>query len=442
MSFTFNWVSTPGQNNNFVNGSINGGRARAFLDDGQVDPFDSPLYICIPPITFQGGNSGAATLLDFARTIATCGVFSRVQQPGLNYNGNRISTGGTFTLNGNPCGNYEYNVLEGGTTLTQASIATLFSSTNDVSSWIVCKGNLTIGAGAVLIPTVNPTYTAPSKITYATPPDPDAKRRLFMVVYVTGNLIFGNNDSTISMSACGGNTSSTGANIGTFNVPIANNIYYYTGTPPATSASPTIQSVGGAGGASVSSPANGQPGGSGAALANFNLLYTAGGGSGKQNGSPDGSWFSGAGGSGSAFSGGAGGGAAARSAGATAGSSLGGAGGTSSPSAGSAAGGTGNPGGTGNTGTNGLDGTGGVVIIICEGSYIAPEIGDGKIYANGVSNNSIGSGGASGAGLIAFIQSSSAAAAPVLESSGGVATGSAGSGGNGPTFKYGITNNI
>jgi hypothetical protein len=431
MAFTFRWVPTPGQDNNFVNG---GGKARALVDNTQQNPFDSPLYICIPPITFAGGNGTAATLLDFARLIATCGVSSRVQQPGLNYNGNRINTGGALTINGNPCGNYEFNVLPGGTTLNQASVATLFSSTEDISTWIIAKGDLTISAATVLIPTVNPSYTSPSS-SYEYPPDPNAKRKLFMVVYAKGNLLFEDPTSLISMSACGGNSSSTGANIASFNIPIASNLYYYTGTPPATSGkNPTIQSVGAAGGAAVTG-ANGITGDN-ASFGDSNQLYTGGGGSGAQTA---GTSFSGAGGSGSPFSGGTGGGGASKGGvpAATAGSSLGGAGGNSS--GGNNNGGTGNTGGSGSgSGVSGLTGTGGILIVITEG-FIA--VNSASVKANGVNAVSNGGpgGGASGGGIIAAIQSSSSGSFPNSSVNGGYASGSTGGkGGNGTSYNYGI----
>ena len=160
MAYTFSWVPTPGQNNSFV--TNNNGTGRAIVNAQQY-PFNSPLYICIPPITFQGGNADAATLYDFARTILTCGTPTRVQNPGINYNGNPLSTGGAFTLNGNPCGRYEYNVLAGGTTLTQAMVATLFSSSLDISTWIVVQGNLTIGSGVKLIPNVQLHHLTPMR---------------------------------------------------------------------------------------------------------------------------------------------------------------------------------------------------------------------------------------------------------------------------------------
>jgi hypothetical protein len=436
MSFTFNWVSTPGQNNNFVNGSINSGSARAFLDDGQVDPFDSPLYICIPPISFEGGNAGAATLLDFARTIATCGLFSRVQNPARNYRGNQIG-GGNFTLNGNPCGKYEFNVLPGGTTLTQETIATLFSDTNDISTWIVCKGNLTIPPYTVLTPTVNPEYDLPG--TNSTP-DPDAKRRLFMVVYVTGNLTFSDSTSIISMNARGGNTSGSGANISSFNIPIASNLRFGLDT----NINPTIQSVGAAGGA-VSLAGNGNPGDNAILSPNGSSLYTGGGGSGLTD--VDGG-TSGAGGAGSPFSGGTGGGSAVKGEIAPANaSSLGGTGG--SGSSGATVGGTGNPGGLGDnggpSGLNGFDGTGGILIVIAEGTFVTDGLSP-NIRACGIdgTNFDLQASGASGGGIIALIQSSTSGTFPETQAFGGTGGeasfgfNTGGNGGNGSAYNYGI----
>jgi len=425
MAFQINWVPTPGQNNGFV--TNNTGKIQVILDSAQnsfvSNPYNSPLYICIPPTTFQGGDLSSPTLYDAAKFLAANGILGTVQNPSINYNGKKI-VGGKFTLNGNPCGRYEYNILAGGTTLVQASVATLFSSTPDICSFIVCKGNLTLASSTVLIPNVNPSYTPPSTGTYAYPNDPDAKRRLFMVVYVTGNLTFTDTSSSISMSACGGNTDTTGANIGSFNIPIANNIYN-SSTPNIT---PVIQSVGGAGGNSVSSlGGNGNTGTNGASTTSS--LTTGGGGSGSANQAA-----SGAGGTGSAFSGGAGGGSSTKSNPGFDGSSLGGAGGNGS--VGSGAGGTGNLGGSG--GTAGLTGTGGILIIICEGN-ITPN--GASVQANGVNSAATGSygGGASGGGITVVIQSSSTGSFPSTKSAGGGITGSAGgAGGNGSAYNYGI----
>jgi hypothetical protein len=428
MAYTFSWVPTPGQNNSFV--TNNNGTGRAIMNSEQY-PFNSPLYICIPPITFQGGDTDAATLYDFARTIATCGVDTTVQNPAINFNGNRLPTGGAFTLNGNPCGRYEYNVLAGGTTLTQAMVATLFSSSLDISTWIVVRGNLTIGSGVTLIPNVNPSYTAPATVTS---PDPDAKRRLFMVVYVTGTLAFADSTSIISMTACGGNSSPTGANIGSFDVPIASSVYTVTGVG-TNIVSPVISSSGGIGGAGVNNP----PSNNGSSFVQdaFNIeCGTGGGGGGSAVGN---NYFSGTGGNGSCFSGGSGGGSTTEYEGATAGSNEGGAGGTGAPYSdayGDTVGGTGNPGGTG-SGTNGFNGTGGVVLVITEGAF---DTG-GNIKANGVNgedNGTVG-GGASGGGIIVLIQSSSSNNyIPTREFVGGDGQTYGGNGGAGESKIYGI----
>jgi hypothetical protein len=428
MSFTFSWVSTPGQNNNFVNGSINSGRARAFLDDGNVDPFDSPLYICIPPITFLGGDAGAANIYDFAKLLRTC-TLTTVENPGIDYRGHTIKTGGALTLNDIPFGNYEFNVLPT-TLLDQATVATLFSNTNDKSTFIVVKGNLTIGANVTLVPTVNPSYTKPIN---PTQPDPDAKRRLFMVVYVTGNLTFANNSSLISMTACGGNSSAQGADIGFDPVPVASNVYYYNGSS-SSQISPQIQYLGGSGGAGVTN-GSGNSGSAGTIGGDGSTISTGGGGSGNQVGGAD--IYSGGGGNGSAFSGGAGGGSSRELEGATAGSGFGAKGGDGAPAGedGGTVGGTGNPGGDGSS-SSGNTGTGGVLIVICEGNLGTT----GRLRANGVDGASNGGdqgGGASGGGIVVVIQPSSTGNIPTTTVDGGNAS-PGGSGGAGNSVKYGI----
>ena len=430
MSFTFRWVPTPGQNNSFVNESVNGGgRARAIRDDGQLDPFDSPLYICIPPITFLGGNASAANIYDFAKLLATCGPTSTITNPGIDYRGHRINTGGTITLNGNAFGNYEFNILPT-TVLNQATVATLFSTTEDISTFIVVKGNLTIDGNTTLKPNVNPSYSPPAT---NTSPDPDAKRRLFMVVYVTGNLTFANVSSVISMTACGGNSSPQGANIGFDPLPVASNVYYYNGAS-SSQINLQIQYLGGAGGAGVTS-SEGNQGSGGSLGGDGSTISTGGGGSGNQT--TGGEAVSGAGGNGSAFSGGAGGGSSRENSGATDGSSFGGAGGSGAPAGedGGTIGGTGNPGGSG-TSLSGNTGTGGVLIVICEGN-----LGSGRLRANGVDGATNGAGqggGASGGGIVVVIQPSSTASMGTTSVVGGSAS-PGGSGGAGNAVNYGIS---
>ena len=394
MSYTFAWVPTPGQDNGFVNG---GGKARVILDSTQnsfiSNPYNTPLYICIPPNTFQGGNAGAATLYDFAKILATTGPTFTVQNPPVSYTGKRLS-GGNFKLNGNSCGDYEYSVLSGGTTLTQSMVATLFSSTQDsVSSWIVCKGNLTIPTNTYLIPTTNASYTPPSTATYPYPPDPNALRKLFMVVYVTGNLTMADTSSTVSMTACGPNTDTTGANIASINIPVANNLKNRGSTY-----SPVIQATGAAGGAAYTTGPNNYNIGSSWPGVSYNVLTTGGGSSGRMATSGT----TGAGGAGSCFSGGTGGGGNGTGGTALAGSSRGGAGGSTT----NGSGGTGSPGGTGSTLT-GNNGTGGVLIVICEGTIINSDtLHVGTFTANGVSGTGgADSGGSSGGGISLVIQS-------------------------------------
>jgi hypothetical protein len=422
MSFTFSWVSTPGQNNNFVNGSVNGGgRARAIRDDGKVDPFDSPLYICIPPITFQGGNAGAATLFDFAKLITTCGPNTIVQQPALNYNGKRIG-GGALRINDNPCGNYEFNLLAGGTTLEQTDVANLFSTANDVSSWIVCRGDLTLGSNVTLIPTVTSGYTRNDPIN--TDADASAKRRLFMVIYVTGNLTFGS-DTLISMSACGGNSSSAGANIASFEIPVANGL---TGSIDV-----KIAAAGDTPTAPDGNTASGLPGPPGTIVSN--VYSTGGGGSGFVTGAefpianPPGS-----GGAGSCFSGGTGGGSASKldTTLPTSGSSLGGIGGTTGNTVSGGYGGTGNPGGLG--ANTGISGTGGILIVIVGGTMSGT--GDGRLAANGVTNGPTNSGGASGGGIILQLSGSGTYNLNTFTAGGTRNTAQSGAGGAGTTGNY------
>jgi hypothetical protein len=430
MAYTFSWVPTPGQNNSFV--TNNNGTGRSIINSEQY-PFNSPLYICIPPITFQGGDTDAVTLYDFAKTIATCGVDTTVQNPGINYNGNRF-VGGAFTLNGNPCGRYEYNVLPTTVFNQQSDIYNLglFSGVNDsVSNFIIVRGDLTIGNGTndvVLIPTQTNGYTQPSRGT----PDPNVIRKLFMLVYVTGNLIV-NDKGIISMNGCGANTDTTGANISSFTLPIANNIFASDGGLITTIQMLQAGSSGGIGTAcnnnSFAGPTNTEPFSdafgingtstqSGVGPTYINLT-TAGGGAGGTAITATGGETPGDGGSGSPFSGGSGGGSINNSSAvnATNGSSRGGQGGRGAGGDDYNFGGTGNPGGQplGARGAAGNSGTGGVVIVICEGTVTASS---GSISASGINGNGTlvsgasGGGGSGGGAIIQVVNTHSSASIP------------------------------
>jgi hypothetical protein len=421
MAFQINWVPTPGQNNGFV--TNNTGKIRVILDSAQnsfvSNPYNSPLYICIPPTTFQGGDLSSPTLYDAAKFLAANGIFGTVQNPSINYNGKKI-VGGKFTLNGNPCGTYEYNILAGGTTLVQASVATLFSSTPDICSFIVCKGNLTLDTGATLIPTVTTGYSQNSPT--GTAPDANAIRRLFMVVYVTGSLTL-SSGALISMSGCGGNSDTTGANIASFELPVANSL--------STGKSPSI----GAAGTTPTAPTNATTTGiTGPNTArSVDRYFTGGGGSGIMVGSTGGSTSPGSGGAGSCFSGGTGGGNNSKSAvGSTSGSSLGGAGGNTALTVSSGTGGTGNPGGSGVI--TGNSGTGGILIIIAESAINGTGA---SVAANGVTSGSSNSGGASGGGVIIQISGDTSYVANTYVS-GGAGIGSSAAGGAGLSANYQI----
>jgi hypothetical protein len=418
MVYTFSWVPTPGQNNSFV--TNNNGTGRAIVN-AQQSPFNSPLYVCIPPITFQGGSSGAATLYDFAKLIATCGQTFTVQTPVLNYNGNQLSTGGALTINGNPCGNYEYNVLPGGTTLTQTSIATLFSSTLDISTWIVVQGNLTLDSNTTLIPTLSTSY---SKNITSTVADPLALRRLFMVVYVKGNLSFSSNSSCISMSACGGNSDTTGANITSFQIPVAS-LASGTVTPSIAAAGTAVTVPGTSTSFGIIGPAGTQSG---------DTYSTGGGGSGYIVTTEGNTRLPGRGGVGSCFSGGTGGGTATNTSttNGTSGSSLGGAGGNTTSTGSGDSGGTGNPGGAGRS--TGNSGTGGILIVITEGTSSQNA---NRFAANGVDTLSTVSGGASGGGIVLQLYGSGSAVNTIV--SGGQGFGYSAAGGGGSSGSYQIT---
>lgn len=323
------------------------------------------------PITFSGGNFSASSILVAARSMI---------------GGQRTATplqGGTLTINGQSVGNYDYKVA-GTTTISSFSSSEWFTTTADtVSSWIIINGNLTINSGQTIIPSV---------------------RKLFTVVYVTGNLVV---NGSISMTARGANHSGTG-NSGGYVAPV--DIRVGTGTFSAVT-NPIIPSAGGAGGASFTS-GNGKNDGT----AGTNGA-SGGGGSGYSFSGGNG----GAGTAGTCFTGGTGGGGGNGSNG-TDGIANGGKGGNAAP--GPTDGGSGNPGGNaGSSGFAGNSGTGGTLIVICGGSFS----GTGSCISNGVDafrpNSGYIPGGASGGGSVTVLYGTNP--------SGGTVTASGGSGNSG-----------
>ncbi len=145
----------------------------------------TPIVNIPPQIKFnnafqQNQAYTAPSILEFCRGI----MYNWFPQS--NFTRNFIQ--GSLNINGNSVGNLDFVVVPGQT--VTANIAPWFSSTEDTaSSFIFVKGNLSIDAGAVLQP-----YT----------------RKLFTVLYISGDLTFGDSTSAISMTQRGANHSGQG----------------------------------------------------------------------------------------------------------------------------------------------------------------------------------------------------------------------------------------
>jgi hypothetical protein len=348
---------------------------------------------------FTGGGTppvGDTTdILTFARDLADTFLTSDVTP----------TDGGALTVNSQAVGNYEYTTRKSNTTISSFTAADWFTSTQDTtSSWIIVNGNLTINSGQTFIPSV---------------------RKLFTVLYISGNLVC---NGSISMSARGANHSGTGTS-GGYTAPV--DIRIGTGTFGAVT-NPQIPSAGGNGAAgtstdnAVSSGSAGTSGGSG-----------GGGAGGKFSGTAR----SGNGSAGTCFSGGTGGGGVISSNtpnNGGDGESNGGKGGDSVGTA--SGGGTGNPGGTkgGINGLNGNSGTGGTLIIIVEGTLS----GSGTIVANGVAGirpPGAPAGGGSGGGSVTVIYGTDSSS--ITPTATGGAGNFSGNGGNGTARKLAIGSN-
>lgn len=347
-----------------------------------------PVIVSIPaPI--PGPTIDYSSILAFSRSLYP--TLSPTSTP---------TTGSALSINDELVGNYDYVFKNTDTTIASFSDADWFTSTEDTASaWIFIQGNLTLNAAQTFIPT---------------------KRKLFTVVYVTGNLVI---NGTFSMTARGANHSGTGDS-GGLTAPV--DIRLGTGTFGAVT-NPQIPATGGTGGA-----ARATDGG------NNGINGTAGGSGGGGSGQRFSSGTAGAGADGTCFSGGGGGGGVIGP-GATAGNAVanGGRGGAAAGAV--SAGGTGNPGGTGTGAPNGPDGnvgTGGTLILICEGALS----GSGTCEAKGVdgakASGQIG-GGASGGGSVNVFYGTNPASAVTVSATGGVGNQS-GSGGNGTARKLAL----
>ena len=321
------------------------------------------------------------SIVAFARSLASA-----------NPSGTTAPTaGGALTINGLSVGNFEYAVRPGETVSSSWTEANYFSSTEDtVSSWIVFNGNVTIDAS----------FSA------AAPMRP-SKRKLFTVVYVTGNLTM---NGVLSMTARGANHSGTGNSGGAttaVNIRLATGTYNQTAPTAVAVVNPQIPATGGAGAGtrSTAGATSGTAGSNGG---------TGGGGGG--------TWYSaggtvGAGSAGTCFSGGSGTGSVYTTGASVSTSNAGTNGGAGSAGVQTAvqigSGGAGNPGGLGYyigsadpsklyPAIDGGSGTGGVLIVIVEGTLAANALGTTRFTANGVAGGTLGgvSGGGSGGGSV------------------------------------------
>jgi hypothetical protein len=296
-------------------------------------------------------NYGTNSILGFARQLSDSS--STNISP---------TSGGALTINSVSLSSYDYTVRASDTTVSSFVATDYFTATQDTrSAWVIVKGNLTINSGQTFIPSV---------------------RKLFTVVYVTGNLVC---NGTISMTARGANHSGTGTSGGAVTAAA---IRVALGTLSSIT-DPSIPAAGGAGGNGAYSGTAGSAG--------------TGGGTGGGGGSSNDSSF-GLGSAGTSFTGGTGGGSERSSAGN--GVANGGAGGVArTGTAADECAGAGNPGGTnnGDARRGGASGTGGVLIVICEGTIS----GTGSIQANGVRNQPLDptnlGGGSTGGGSVTVL---------------------------------------
>ena len=318
---------------------------------------------------------------------------------------------GTVTINSQSMGSFDY-ITTGTTTISAFTNSDWFTTTEDTrSAWIIVKGDLTINSGQTVIPT---------------------NRKLFTVIYVTGNLVV---NGTISMTQRGANHSGTG-NSGGYTAPVA--IRIGTGTFSAVS-NPQIPAAGGAGGltrstAGINTGTAGTNGG------------TGGGSSGSKSSLSGTIGTAGAGAAGTSFCGGGAGGSVYNTGvngpytggDAVANGGKGGDGGGQGASNQIAIGGPGNPGGAGyyftspDARTDGQTGLAGVVIVICEGALS----GSGTITSAGTPATSFGvNGGGGGGGSVNVLYGTNPSSAVTVSATAGA------NGGDGTARKLAIGSN-
>jgi hypothetical protein len=282
---------------------------------------------------------------------------------------------------------FDYVIKRSGSlTITSGySAADFFSSVVDTRpAVVVIDGNLTIDANATFTPPV---------------------RKLFTVLYVTGDLTI---NGTISMTARGANHSGTGSS-GGYVAP--QNILILNGTRDGVS-SPNIPATGGTGAVGYGAGGLGNTGGA-------SVLGGSGGGGAGGNGGG----IVGNGSAGTSFTGGTGGGASFNAYNGQTGEPFGGAGGLNFNGEIYSGRGAGNP----------DTGTGGTLIVYVVGLIT----GSGSIVSNG---SAASGGGTGGAGVLGG-GSSGGGSVTVLASSGGELVGVSASGGPAARTRSGLGGN-
>lgn len=346
--------------------------------------------------SFNGGDFSSSSILTAARTML---------------DGQKTSTplaGGTLTINGESVGSYDYKIADT-TTVSSFTDSTWFSSTQDTrSAWILVNGNLTINNGIIFRPSV---------------------RKLFTVIYVSGNLVV---NGTISMTGRGANHTGTGTS-GGYTAPVDIRIGTGSfGSGGTAVTDPQIPATGGAGAPrKVATTGTSSDDGWNEGTAGT-LGGTGGAGSGYLFSSPINS-YTGKGGDGTCFSGGSGSGSCFKNS--RTGDPINSADAEENGGAGTAGVGSTPVGGSGNPpGTFGGTGTGGVIIVICEGTLS----GSGSVQAQGISTTSIGgvTGGASGGGSVNVLFGTNPSGVTVFATGGSTRGGA-----NGTARKFSLNGN-
>lgn len=142
---------------------------------------EGPPAIDFKPAFYPGQSYSANNLYEFAKQVTTNWF------PPDNYSDSNVS--GSLSINGQNVGNLDFKVLPS-QTITEGNLPNVFTITEDsAAAGLFIKGNLSINPGVTLTPT---------------------KRKLFTVIYVSGDLTLLSPESKISMTQRGANHSGEG----------------------------------------------------------------------------------------------------------------------------------------------------------------------------------------------------------------------------------------